>query len=123
MIFATRKSSRTNPYLVQARESLTSEKRTEIAKIREKMLANREKLNQKVQSLRVKFNDDLGAPEVVGTSGRREFLTAPSNKNPENVLRDFMKANKALYGLKTEDISQFETHSVYTNPDGKRSHG
>lgn len=100
------------------RENLSPEKKEEISLRKEKMEQAEERLSTKIENLRVKYNEDLGAPEIVDVSRGGRFLTPASNKNPERVVRDFMTTNRALYGLANEELAQFETRAVYTNPDG-----
>lgn len=102
-----------------AREKLSAEKKEEISGRREKMEEAERRLNAKIDNLEVKYNEDLGAPEIVDAGKGGEFLTPASTKNPERIVRDFMTTNRSLYGLTTGELAQFETRAVYTNPDGK----
>jgi subtilisin-like proprotein convertase family protein len=102
-----------------ARESLRPERKEEISIRKEKMAEAEQRLNARIENLRVKYNENLGAPEIVDVSKSGEFLTPPSKKSPEKVVRDFMSTNRALYGLSKEELTQFETRAVYDNPDGR----
>ena len=63
-------------------------------------MAGENALRAKVPTLKIEYNEDLGnpetiAPDVIG----RGFLSAPSNANHSDILRDFSKQNNDLIGL------------------------
>jgi subtilisin-like proprotein convertase family protein len=98
---------------------MAPEKREEIAKLDEKMREAEKGLSAKLPELRVKYSEGLGAPEIVDVSKSGRFLTRASRNPAEKIVRDFMTSHRELYGLSREELGQFETRTVYTNPDGK----
>lgn len=105
--------------LVAAERSLSSDKRDRADKRGEEMREAEQQLSRRISNLRVEYNDELGSPQIVDVKGGARFLTEASDRDPETVVRDFLQANGTLYGLSTEELGQFETRAVYTNPDGK----
>lgn len=102
-------------------KNLRSGKKDELAKRGDIMEEEKTKLGTRIPNLRVTVNEKLGAPEIVDVAKGGRFLTAPSTKNPESVVRNFIRSNKKLYGLSDQELAQFETRAVYTNPDGNIS--
>ncbi len=103
------------------REKLSADKKDVIAKRGETMEEAKTKLGGKIPNLRVKFNEEMGAPEIVDVESGRKFLTDASDKDTEKTVRDFIKSNKALYGIDAQELEQFNTRAKYTNPDGNLS--
>ena len=62
-----------------------------------------ERLRVQAPGATARFSEITAAPEMV--SGERGPLSAPAPGRPGiDVVRDFLRANKALYGLTTEEI-------------------
>jgi len=71
-----------------------------------------------VPGLRLVMSDTLKAPEsVVSIEGQR-FLTRPSNQAHEKIVRDFLGAHAAVYGLTPAEVGQLKKSADYVNPDG-----
>ena len=57
----------------------------------------------------------LVARDIVGG----KFLTPPSGRSREAVLREFIYKNAALYGLEPSQVNGLEVVADYLNPDGQ----
>lgn len=60
-----------------------------------------------------------GAAEIVsaGLESAR-LLTPPSAQGREDVVRNFLRSNSALYGLRADQIGRLEVSADYVNPAG-----
>jgi hypothetical protein len=77
---------------------------------------------RRLQGLMVTRNDLTGAPETVESrAGVWGYLTPPSTRKPESIVRAFVSQNAALYGLTRNEANQLSTDAVYTNPAGNLS--
>jgi hypothetical protein len=98
------------------RESVRAEMRTAEADLR-----------KRVPALRVEYNPDLDAPEVIGIDPLvRAFLAhpvgaGPGRKNPEFV-RSFLSDNNGLFSLTPAQIAELTVRADYANPDGNLSY-
>ncbi|HEX8069200.1 MAG TPA: M36 family metallopeptidase [Pyrinomonadaceae bacterium] len=86
------------------------------------LAAARAELAARVPGLRVEPNRFGNAPEIVGTqAGCQCALTEASDEPRETVVRRFVAANAALYGLTAEQVAELRTVADYTNPAGNLS--
>ncbi|MGB7069243.1 MAG: M36 family metallopeptidase [Pyrinomonadaceae bacterium] len=98
-----------------------SERSDALVKRAETMKEAEAKLARKIPDLQVKYNEELRSPEIVGVSKGKRFLTPPSGKVLEKVLRDFLRSNQSLYGLGDQELDQYKERVTATNPDGNLS--
>ncbi|MBA3770168.1 MAG: M36 family metallopeptidase, partial [Blastocatellia bacterium] len=105
-------------YLVAARMSLRK-----VASIREEFSRGEAKLRQSVPSVRIEYNDDARAPEVISTDVHRgrAFLTRPSTEARPDILRAFLTENSGLIGVDEDEVGVLTTVADYSNPDGNLS--
>ena len=85
------------------------------------MAAARASLAARIPSLQVEMNLAGRVPEVVGVSGGKDFLTAPSSAARESVARDFLTREAAVYGLTTAEVAALVKFTDYANPAGNMS--
>jgi subtilisin-like proprotein convertase family protein len=90
------------------------------SEIRDDMLRAESRLARRMRNLSVTRNHFLGSPEIVEIRGA-SFLTPPSTRKPESIVRAFVSQNAALYGLTRNEANQLSTDAVYTNPAGNLS--
>ncbi len=94
-----------------------------VADVRDSQVAGEERLKKGFPHLKVEYNADLGIPEVIATnrpSGKAEFAKSNGGRRPD-VLKDFMKSNSQLFGLRDDQIEDLKVVADYTNPDGNLS--
>jgi hypothetical protein len=79
-----------------------------------------EKLRRGGVNLKIEFNEDLRAPEVISPDFgvKAGFLTAPSAGKRTEILKNFLRQNSGLFGIDAAQISGLETTADYTNPNG-----
>ena len=94
-----------------------------IADARDKFVAAEAVLRQTVPTLKVEYNQELGNPGLIAPDvlQGRAFLTAPSNENRPEILRQFLLNNSNLIGMRGEQINNLKVTADYTNPNGELS--
>jgi len=95
----------------------------ELADQRDAFVSGEESLKQKVPTLKVEYNKELGNPEVIAPDVYQgaALMTAPSSAKRSEILRNFIKENNALVGLSLEQINNLKVTADYTNPNGELS--
>ncbi|HKP67812.1 MAG TPA: M36 family metallopeptidase [Pyrinomonadaceae bacterium] len=95
----------------------------QIADQRDAFVRGEQALQQKVPTLKVEYNKELGNPEIIAPDALqgRAFLTAPSSAKRSDVLKNFIKENDALVGLSNQQIDDLKVAADYTNPNGELS--
>ncbi|HEY0458563.1 MAG TPA: M36 family metallopeptidase [Pyrinomonadaceae bacterium] len=80
-------------------------------------------LKEKVPTLKVEYNKELGNPEIIAPDvfQGRAFLTSPSSAKRSETLRSFIKQNSALVGLTDQQADELKVTADYTNPNGELS--
>lgn len=90
--------------------------RTELAGQIKTMRQALEGLRKTAPSASARFSPITAAPEMV--SGDREPLSAPDSGRPGiDIVRDFLRANSALYGLTGDDIDALHFLGESVSPD------
>ncbi len=94
---------------------------SDIAEVRDEFIRSEIALRESVPALKVEYNVDLQIPEVISPdisrsgSGR---LTTGSELNRIEVLRDFGKRNRGLFGITEDQFERLEVANDYINPSG-----
>lgn len=83
--------------------------------------AAQEKLAANAPGVRLVMGETLRAPESVMSTQGKKFLTRPSKQSHEKIVRDFLGANAAMYGLTSREVAQLKKIADYTNPAGNLS--
>jgi uncharacterized repeat protein (TIGR01451 family) len=108
--------------LANYNQKLSPEVEDRTMKARQAMNIAKDELSQRIPDLKVEFSEILGSPKIVGVNpSSRNFLTRPSNARREEILRNFMADNKALFGFTAAQLEQLKKTADYTNPDGNMS--
>ena len=81
----------------------------------------KERLEREVPGLEVAFNEEIGAPEIVGIRAGQKSLTGKSAQSKEAVVRGFLSKNRELYGLSLRQIGELKKTADYTNPSANIS--
>ena len=91
-----------------------------IADARDKFVAGENALRASVPTLKVEYNEDHSAPEVIAPDVNRgnNVLTGPSSAKHSDILRRFVADNSTLIGLRGGQAAQLKMTADYTNPDG-----
>ena len=94
-----------------------------IADARDKFVAAETELRQTVPTLKVEYNQELGNPGLIAPDvlQGRAFLTQPSGQKRVEILRDFLRDNSNLIGMRGEQINNLKVTADYTNPNGELS--
>ena len=94
-----------------------------IAEARRAMVRGEESLKERVPTLKIEYNRELGIPEVIGTDVKKgkAFLTQPSGGKRADILKNFLKRDPELVGLRGRRIDDLKVVSDYKNPDGELS--
>jgi hypothetical protein len=96
-----------------------------VADIRDDFVAGEEKLRVKVPNLKVEYNRETVAPEVIAPDVKkgRAFLTEPSaiEQSRADKLRGFIRQNDSLIGFKSARTEDLRVTADYVNPDGNLS--
>ena len=95
----------------------------QMADQRDAFVAGEESLKQKVPTLKVEYNKELGNPEVIAPDVLQgaALMTAPSSAKRAEILRNFAKENNNLVGLSSDQIDNLRVTADYTNPNGELS--
>jgi hypothetical protein len=95
----------------------------QMADQRDAFVRGEEALKQKVPTLKVEYNKELGNPEVIAPDVFQGggTLAAPSSAKRADILRNFAKENNDLIGLSTGQIDNLKVTADYTNPNGEMS--
>ncbi len=95
-----------------------------IADARDKFVAGENALRSNVPTLKVEYNEDHSAPEVIAPDVNRgsNVLTGPSSAKRSDILRRFVADNGNLIGLRGGQVSQLKATADYTNPNGVLSY-
>jgi hypothetical protein len=80
-------------------------------------------LRRSVPTLKVEYNEDLKAPEVITPNAAlgKNFLTEASTAGRADILRRYLRENDGLIGLRGEQVDDLKLTADYTNPDGNLS--
>lgn len=92
-------------------------------KIRERAYRAGQDLGEKIKSLKIVYNSDIGIPEVIGsdvTKGFETLAVTESGKNADTLKR-FLAENSNLFGISAANIDTLKTAADYTNPSGDLS--
>ena len=94
-----------------------------IADGRRAMVRGAEMLKERVPTLKIEYNRELGIPEIIGTDVKqgKAFLTQPSGRKRADILKNFLKRDPDLVGLRGQRIDDLKVVSDYKNPDGELS--
>jgi hypothetical protein len=104
----------------RAAQGLTA---VELADRREAFVRGEESLRERIPTLKIEYNAELGNPEIIAPDvlQGRALMTAPSSGKRSEILRNFIKDNSALVGLSRAQIDDLKTVADYTNPNGELS--
>lgn len=80
-----------------------------------------ERLAANLPGVRLVMGEALRTPESVFSTRGKKFLTKPSKQSREKIVRDFLGANAAVYGLTQREVAQLKKTADYTNPAGNLS--
>ena len=83
-----------------------------------RMAAAKSRLSSQVPGLEVQMSSAGSAEIVTVEPGRRRFLTEPSSRQHETIVRRFVRGNADLYGMTATQAAQLEKIADYTNPAG-----
>ena len=90
-----------------------------IADVRDSFVRGEESLRSRVSTLKVEYNKDLGAPEVITPDVYKaniERLSGPSNVKNSEHLRNFVKTYNSLVGMTPDQLDDLKVVADYTNP-------
>ena len=109
---------------IEAFRAANGKNALQIAVGRSRMVAGEDNLRRRVPTLKVEYNDDLRAPEVIAPDVNRgiHFLTAANSGKRSDVLRRFIKENSDLIGLSDVQADELRVTADYTNPNGDLSY-
>ncbi|HXF43304.1 MAG TPA: M36 family metallopeptidase [Pyrinomonadaceae bacterium] len=90
----------------------------QVADIRESAFAAENSLRQKVRSLKVEFSTTLQLPEVISPEIgiARNFLTPQSAESRPQILKNFIRENNELFGIRYDQVDNLEVVADYKNP-------
>lgn len=93
--------------------------KADTANIRDRIAAGEADLRQRVPSLKVEYNFEIGTPEIIGPDATlgRAFLTGPSNEKRSEILRRFAAENQALFGITADQADRLKVRADYSNPE------
>ncbi len=100
---------------------LSPERIADVAALTRGIEAVRTALSARIPTLQVESNLTGRFTEIVGVTGARQFLTAPSSEAPEAIVRGFLTEQAALYGLSPAEVKALVKFTDYTNPAGNLS--
>ncbi|HEX8638049.1 MAG TPA: M36 family metallopeptidase, partial [Pyrinomonadaceae bacterium] len=92
-----------------------------IADVKDDFVRGEEALKQRVPTLKIYYNRELGNPEIIAPDvlqGKAALTAATSEKRSE-VLRRFAKDYDNLVGVSDEQIDNLKTTADYENPNGE----
>jgi hypothetical protein len=94
-----------------------------VTNIRDGFARGEESLRDRVPTLKIEYNTDLGIPEVIGPDVRqgKAFLAKAAIGKRSDVLKNFLTENHAIIGLETSEVSGLKVTADYTDPDGNLS--
>ncbi|MEZ5429288.1 MAG: M36 family metallopeptidase [Pyrinomonadaceae bacterium] len=100
--------------------SLAGKDQNTIEKNKKKLVRAADDLISKIPGLKIEYNPNGQTAEVISpeSSGKSFFLTAPSNQKRPAILRDFLRQNRAVFGLDPNQIDDLKVTADYANPDG-----
>ncbi len=95
----------------------------QIADAKDRFIRAENMLRQKIPTLKIEYNNDLGTPEIIAPDVKqgRAFLSASSKDERLDILRSFIKQNNDLLGVDSNQTDELKLASDYTNPDGNLS--
>ena len=82
------------------------------------MNAAKAALAARVPTLQLEMNQWGTAPETIGTSTAKQFLTPESSRMIADTARDFLTGQAALFGLTPQQASALVLFANYYNPAG-----
>ena len=94
-----------------------------VADVRDSQVMGEGRLKKDFPHLKVEYNSDMGIPEVIATnlpSGKATFAKSYGGARSD-VLKDFLKSNSQMFGLRDDQIDGLRVVADYTNPDGNLS--
>ena len=96
-----------------------------VADLRDNFVKGENRLKQQVPTLKIEYNTDIRIPEVIATDlwkSKTDFLTKPASADRAQILRDFIKQNDELVGVRPAQVDALKTTADYTNPNGDLSY-
>lgn len=105
--------------LAARRKGLTPRQSARQSEVRQGIREAKTEVESGSISAEVMLSPLTGGTEIVSTgleSGR--FLTTSSAQGREQVVRNFLRANSALYAITAEQVSQLTVSADYLNPVG-----
>ncbi len=117
-----REDKSAQPILAEFRSS-GSKTMSEVADIRDAFVSAESVLREKVPTLKIEYNTDIRIPEVIAPDAKlgKAFLSGPSGARRADTLREFLRENNELVGLRRPDVDGLKVAADYTNPDGNLS--
>ncbi|MBS1787203.1 MAG: M36 family metallopeptidase [Acidobacteria bacterium] len=105
--------------LAAQKAKLTSEQLARQAEVKRDIVEAANALKNGETAGEVMLSPLTGAAEIVsaGLESAR-LLTPPSLQGREDVVRNFLRGNSALYGLRADQIGRLEVAADYVNPAG-----
>lgn len=95
-----------------------------IADVSENFVRGENELRTRVSTLKVDYSTDLRVPQVITPDVWKtdiQRLSAPSNDNRAEILRNFVKQNSNLIGIDGAQADALKVTADYTNPSGYMS--
>lgn len=91
-----------------------------VADIRDRFASAEDELRSRVPSLKVEYNSDIRIPEVIASDIQqgKHFLSGAAPGKRSDILRQFLKENNSLLGLRNDQIDELRVAADYTNPNG-----
>ncbi len=115
----TDKSKPVQAKLAQQRQKLAPQQTARKTARVQSMRRAQEASSQAIPNLDVSVNPLTGGFEIIGVrSAGHSFLTAPSTRPNEMIVREFVSRHAAVYGLTAAQAGQLITTADYANPDG-----
>nr|MBP9109766.1 M36 family metallopeptidase [Pyrinomonadaceae bacterium] len=120
----TGKEEGTAEFFVNKR-ARASKSASDVADMRDEFVRGENELKARIPHAKVEYNDDIRIPEVITPDvmrSRIEFLTPPSTGKRSEILRDFLKDNSTLIGMRSSQLDALKVTADYKNPDGNISY-
>ncbi|MGE3465536.1 MAG: M36 family metallopeptidase, partial [Pyrinomonadaceae bacterium] len=107
-------------FLISVRSRL-GKSASDVADIRDGFVRGENALRATRNDLKVEYSPRLRSPEVISPDvwkANIEFLTPPSGGTRAEVLRNFVKQNNELVGMRVQDVDRLKVLADYANPAG-----
>lgn len=103
--------------------SSSSRSAADVADLREGFARAESLLRERVPTLKIEYNTDIRIPEVIAPDVKlgKAFLSSPSGAKRVDALREFLRGNNELIGLRDSQVDELKVAADYTNPDGNLS--